>query len=253
MIKISAVVLTFNEEKNIIRCLESVSWADEILVVDSFSTDSTIELSKNYTSQIIQNEWPGYIEQKNFAVENAKYDWIFSIDADEEVSPQLRDEILRVKSEGPRADGYKMPRKVFYLEKWINHSGWYPDLKIRLFDRRKGKWGGVNPHDKVILSGSCGRFDGDLFHYTYENIFAHVHQLNRFSTIAAEAMLEKGRKPSLFKILFNPPGNFFTAYILRRGFLDGMAGFLISAMIGYHAFLKYFKLWELYRQKKMSE
>jgi glycosyltransferase involved in cell wall biosynthesis len=246
MNKITATIITFNEENNIRECLDSISWADEIVIVDSFSTDKTVEICKRYTDRIIEREWPGYIEQKNFAIDQSSYDWIFAIDADEVVSPELKDEILLLKNMGFDKHGYKMPRKVFYLNRWILHGTWYPDYKIRLFNRRYGRWGGINPHDTVILDGICGTLKHDLYHYTYEDLLGHINQINKFSSISAAELKKRGKKPSIFNIIVNPFVKFMNSYFIRRGFMDGKVGFFIACIISFETFLKYIKLWELY-------
>lgn len=245
--KISVTIITFNEERNIRRCLESVRWADEIVVVDSFSTDKTVEICREYTEHVIQHEWLGYVQQKNYAVDCATYDWIFSLDADEEISPELQSAILGMWKRGFSYDGYKVARKVYYLGRWIRHGGWYPDYKIRLFHRAKGRWGGIDLHEKVILNGTCGKLKGDLFHYTYENITVHIRKMNSYTTISAQKLYKKGRKPSLLNIFFNPPVKFIKTYFIKAGFLDGKAGFFISIIGSFYVFMKYLKLWELYQ------
>jgi glycosyltransferase involved in cell wall biosynthesis len=246
MDKVTATIITFNEERKIERCLESISWADEIVVVDSHSTDHTVEICKRFTERVLIRDWPGYIEQKNFAIEKATHDWIFAIDADEEVSPQLQEEIKRLKHFGFMTAGYQMPRKVYYLNRWISHGTWYPDYKIRLFNRKHGKWGGINPHDKIMLTGKCVKLRGDLYHYTYDNLRSHILQINSFSSISAAELKKRGKRPSLLNIVFNPLIKFINSYIIRRGFIDGVAGFYIAVIIRFEAFLKYIKLWELY-------
>ena len=245
--KISAAIITYNEEANIRRCLESVLWADEIIIVDSFSTDATVEVAREYTDRVIQRDWPGYIEQKNFAVGQAANEWVFAIDADEEVSPALQRSIRELRAKGLMADGYRLARRVHYLGKWINHSGWYPDYKVRLFNRDKGHWGGVNPHDEVILSGAVATLSGDLYHYSYKNIAAHIQQINKFTSIAAHELYSQGRRSSLLSVLGNPAVKFFKVYFLKRGFLEGLTGFFIAVTGSYYVFLKYMKLYELER------
>ncbi len=244
MIPISAVIITFNEEKNIRRCLESLKWADEIVVVDSYSEDATVAICKELGARVIQRDWPGHIEQKNFAVDSAANDWVLSLDADEELSPELHESIQKLRQAGFKKPGYRMARRVHYLGQWINHSGWYPDYKIRLFDRRKGRWGGVNPHDMVILDGEFDTLAGDLFHYSYEDVRAHIRQMNSFTSIAAAELLKSGRKPSLLNLLFNPFVKFIKTYFFKRGFLDGKAGFFLAVLGSFYVFLKYLKFWE---------
>lgn len=245
MEKITAAVITFNEEKNIRRCLESVTWADEIVVIDSHSIDKTVEIAREYTDKVIQRDWPGHIQQKNFAREAASHNWIFSLDADEEVSPELRESILTAREQGLQHDGYHLARKVHYLGKWIHHSGWYPDHKVRLFDRRKAEWGGTNPHDRIEIDSSTELLQGDLYHYSYENLSAHIQTINNFTSISAKEMHLKGRKAGLGKLLLNPFFKFLKSFFLKRGFLDGRVGLFIAITGSFYVFLKYLKLWEM--------
>jgi len=250
MEKISAAIIAYNEEKNIRRCLESVSWADEIVVIDSFSTDRTVEICREYTDRVIQHEWEGHIRQKNFAVESAANDWIFSIDSDEEVSPELRDSILALRERGLEQDGYRMARRTHYLGRWIRHSGWYPDYKVRLFQREWGRWGGVDPHDEVQLEGTCETLEGDLHHYSYEDVAAHVRELDFLTTISSQELYKMGRKASVVNLLLSPAGKFLKTLFLKGGLLDGWAGFFIAVTGSFYVFLKYLKLWELHHVKR---
>jgi len=245
--KISACLTVNNEENNIRRCLESLRWADEIVVVDSFSSDRTVEICGEYTDRVYKHEWLGYIGQKELVKNMASSPWIFFIDADEEVSPELRDEILREFDSGANRQysGYEFPRLVHYLGKWIRHGEWWPDLKLRLFLKDKGVCTGREPHDRMLVIGKVKRLESCLFHYTYENIADQVTTVNRFSSISAESMLLEGRKFSFKDMLFRPPFRFFKAYFLKRGFLNGFRGLIIATISAFGVFLKYAKLWEL--------
>lgn len=247
-VNISAVIITLNEEKNIGRCLESLkNVADEILVVDSFSTDTTAEICESYGVRFIQHPFAGHIEQKNYAVSLAEFDQVLSLDADEALSDQLVRSISTVKGSWS-CDGYTFNRLTNYCGKWIRHSGWYPDEKLRLWNRRKGRWGGMNPHDHVFMDeGSHIRhLDGDLLHYSYHSIADHMVQINQFSDIAARAAFSQGRKANILRdILLNPFLTFFKKYIIKLAILDGYEGFLISIHTAYGKFLKYTKLKEL--------
>jgi len=250
MTALSIVIITYNEEKNIQRCLDSVrAFADEIVVVDSFSTDNTKKICQDYGVRFIEQSFLGYIEQKNFALDQATHDYVLSLDADEAVSDTLATSIRSAK-EHTNADCYKMNRSASYAGKWIKHGTWYPDTKLRFFNRRKARWGGVNPHDKVIAEpGATVSFlKGDLLHYTYASIEEHITQMNRFTSIQAEAMLTSGKKASIIKILVNPAVAFFSSYIVKRGFLDGRDGLLIAKANAFATFLKYMKLWHLQHQ-----
>lgn len=247
MPKLSVVIITYNEERNIARCLESIKdLADEIVVVDSLSKDKTKSICETYGARVIEQPFLGHIAQKNFAITQASYPHQLSMDADEALSDELKKIIIDVK-ENWTADAYKMNRLSNYCGKWIKHCGWYPDTKIRLYDSRRGNWGGLNPHDRFEMQpGSTTEFlKGDLLHYTYYTIAEHVAQSNKFSTIAAKALIEKG-KPLFFAQLFiKPIAKFIRNYILRLGFLDGYYGFIICQGTAHETFLKYSKAWNL--------
>ena len=244
MIKLSAVIITLNEEKKIGRCLLSLkSIADEIVVVDSFSTDKTEEICLQHGAKFFKHNFEGYIEQKNYALTCATYDYILSIDADEALSEELKQSILKVKSNW-KYDGYFFNRFNNYCGQWIHHSNWYPDQKLRLFDRRKGKWGGTNPHDRFVqIKGATKKhIKGDLLHWVLSTYEDHIDKANKFSTIAAEEAFKKGRAASIFTILSHAMWRFVKSYIVRLGVLDGYNGFVISSFSSYTVFLKYIKL-----------
>lgn len=244
--KISACVTAGNEEAKIRRCLESLKWCDEIVVVDSFSTDRTVEVCREYTDRVYQHEWLGYIGQKNLIRGMASHPWVLFLDADEEVSPELREEILAEFEKGPDPyDGYQFPRQVFYLGKWIRHGEWYPDIKLRLFRKDRGRSEGQEPHDHVIVNGQVKTLNGHLRHYTYDDIRDHMDTVNRFSTITAQEKFRQGERFRWFDLLFRPAHRFIKAYLLRLGFMDGTQGFLIAMISTYGVFAKYAKIWEL--------
>jgi glycosyltransferase involved in cell wall biosynthesis len=244
--KISATIITFNEESNIKAACESVAWADEIVVVDSESTDATREIAANCGARVIVNPWPGFGAQKQFAVEQAKHDWIFSLDADERVSDELRHAIENVAA-NPTADGYRVPRRTFYQNRWIRGGGWYPDKQLRLFDRTKGHWKQRQIHESVEMDAGArvGELRGDLLHYTSPNA-AHHHRMigERYAPLAAQQMFEEGRRTSVLGVATAGPAAFIRSYILKGGFRDGFAGFTIASFAAHHAFLKYLLLWE---------
>lgn len=247
MPKLSVVIITFNEERNIGRCLESVrDVADDIVVVDSYSTDKTKSICASFGARFIEHAFEGHIQQKNFAMTQAKYPHQLSLDADEALSEELKNEVMRVK-ENWDADGYRMNRLANYCGKWIWHCGWYPDPKLRLYDSRKGKWGGLDPHDKFELTqGSKTAFlKGDILHYTYYTVEEHVAQSNKFSSIAARVLIEKGKTVYFIQLIINPIAKFIRNYILRLGFLDGFYGFIICQGAAHETFLKYVKAWQL--------
>lgn len=254
-LKISAVIITYNEEANIERCLDSLEGtADEVLVVDSFSSDRTADICKSKGVDFIQHPFDGHIEQKNYALSCASNDYVLSLDADEALSEELIQSIQAAKQNWTE-DGYSVNRLTNYCGKWIRHCGWYPDTKIRLWDRSKGHWGGVNPHDHVVMDEPIRirHLSGDLLHYSYPTIRDHISQINSFSDIAARAAFEKGRQSNLaLDICLNPTLTFFKKYFLKLGLLDGYEGFVISISTAYGKFLKYIKLREL-EKKQMTE
>jgi glycosyltransferase involved in cell wall biosynthesis len=247
---ISVCIITFNEEKNIVDCLESVNWVDEIVVVDSFSQDRTVDLCRKYTDKIYQIEWQGHVKQKNCALEYASNEWVLCLDADERLSPKLKEEIENVLSaDVKKIDGYFSPRHSYYLGRWINHGGWYPDYKLRLFRKSKGQWGGQDPHDKVILNGTTARLQGNLLHFVYKNLSHQLQTVDSFSTITANVLEGDDEGFSLMKLIFRPPFRFFEMYVIKKGFLDGLPGFIIAVASSFYVFLKYAKLWELTKHK----
>ena len=251
--KISGVVITYNEEANIKRCLDSLKGVvDEIVVVDSFSTDETEKICLANGVRFIKHEFEGHIQQKNLAVDQAKYDHILSLDADEELTEELQQSIKELKHNA-LGDAYECHRLTSYCGTWIHHCGWYPDKKIRLWDRRIGKWGGVNPHDKVILEADTrpALLKGDLLHYSYPTIESHVKQLDKFSSIAAEEKFKRGKRANVFiHIILYPLFIFLKTYFLKLGILDGYYGFIISINNAYYRFLKYVKLKRLYERNE---
>ena len=244
--RISACVMTYNEERDIRRCLESLTWCDEIVVLDSFSTDKTIDICKEFTDQVHTREWEGYVGTRNIIRSLAKHEWVLFLDADEEVSEELREEIVQELSrENSGYVGYEFPRQVYYLNKWIKHGEWYPDIKLRLFKKSHGYSGGQEPHDQVIVDGSIKRLRGHIYHYTYEDIYEHLETMNRYSTITARAKFNDGKRFCWTHILFRPAWRFFKAMFVKAGVLDGRRGFLIASVSAFGVAMKYLKLWEL--------
>jgi glycosyltransferase involved in cell wall biosynthesis len=251
MTKLSVTVITFNEEKKISRCLQSLTKvADEIVIVDSLSTDNTRDICLRYDVLFIEQPFLGYIEQKNFALSKASHTHVLCLDADEALTDELAQSILQEKEKGFPADGYSMNRLNSFCGQWIRHGTWYPDRKIRLLNNQKGKWGGQNPHDKIVMQENARikHLTGDLLHYTYEFPEERERQLERFSTIAAQSMFDKGRNSSYFKLLINPAWAFIKGYIIRMGFLDGKAGYKIARSTALESFLKYKKLIRLHNE-----
>jgi glycosyltransferase involved in cell wall biosynthesis len=253
VVRLSVVIITYNEEKNIARCLESVRpVADEIVVLDSFSTDRTEEICRSYGARFFTHAFDGHIEQKNRAVTYASFPHVLSLDADEALDAKLQGSIAEVKKNFEK-DGYYMNRLTNYCGHWVRHCGWYPDRKLRLWDSRKGHWTGINPHDRYELfngDGNTGRLDGDILHYSYYSVDDHYRQVAYFTDIAARAYLEKGRRSGWLKLIVNPVAKFIDHYLLRLGFLDGKAGYSISKISAYATYLKYKKLQSLYRKEK---
>jgi glycosyltransferase involved in cell wall biosynthesis len=244
MPKISAVIITYNEEKNIERCLKSIiEIVDEIVIVDSFSTDKTEEICRKYNTRFIPHKFDGYIEQKNWAANQASNDYILSLDADEELSETLQSSILKIKNNW-KYDGYFFNRLTYYCGKWIKHTSWYPARKLRLWDRRKGMWDGVNPHDIFVLQKGASQkhIKGDLLHYSYYSISEHIIQINKFSDIVSKSYHRQGLQGSYKTILLHPAWRFFRDFILKLGFLDGFYGLIVSMNSSHEVFLKYVKL-----------
>ncbi|MEQ9218651.1 MAG: glycosyltransferase family 2 protein [Cyclobacteriaceae bacterium] len=244
-VKISGVIITFNEEENIERCIQSIiDVVDEVLVVDSFSTDKTREICEKLKVKFIENPFAGHIEQKNVAVQKAKNDIILSLDADEALTEGTKTEILKVKDNWVH-DAYYVNRLTNYCGKWIRHCGWYPDKKIRLFDRKMASWGGENPHDRVVVKkgAKVGSIKGDLLHYSFPTIHDHAKTANHFSEIAAQEAIKKGKNVSLIiHVLLNPWFTFIKKYFFQLGFLDGYHGFVICVLSAHSNFLKYNKI-----------
>tara|TARA_R110002072_G_scaffold1989_5_gene16622 strand:- start:77379 stop:78143 length:765 start_codon:yes stop_codon:yes gene_type:complete len=254
MIKISVAIIAFNEEKRIEKCLASVSnIADEIVVIDSLSTDRTKEICESYQAKVISQEFLGYIEQKNFALERCQHDYILSLDADEALSEELITNILKLKSLDNLSDGYSFNRVTNYCGKWIFHCGWYPDQKLRLIRKGKAKWMGVNPHDILKLNnGENGiSINGDILHYSYPTISSHIEQTNKFTTIAARASYDKGVRSGFFKIVTRPLLKFLRDYFFKLGILDGRYGFIICSINSLSALLKYSKIKEIQEEKEI--
>jgi glycosyltransferase involved in cell wall biosynthesis len=244
---ISAVLITYNEEDKIETALRSVAGvADEIVVVDSFSSDATAELCRRYPVRLIQRVWPGYCAQKQFAADQACFDWILSLDADEKLSLDLHEEIKEWKrgEEGCEV-GYRVPRMTYFMGRWIRHTTWYPDWQLRLFRKSKGCWVGGRIHESVQVHGAVGTFSGHLLHCSYSSVSEYLKQLERFSALAAADYFDGGTRVGLLRLGLYPPLLFFKNFVLRAGFLDGLPGFVVSFLAGVSAFFKYLKLWEM--------
>jgi glycosyltransferase involved in cell wall biosynthesis len=239
--KISATIIARDEERNIARAIESLRCCDEIVVVDSGSCDRTVEIAHKLGARVIETGWRGYAAQKNYAADQATHDWVLSIDADEALSEALEADIWVLKKSGPRYDAYTMPRLAQYLGKWILHSGWYPDRKVRLYRRDKAKWVGEYVHESVKVDGTIGHLESNLLHYTCQSFTEHLKTMDRYTTLAAEEIVARRKPVSTHRLLVDPAWTFFKTYFLQRGFLDGVEGMAIAYMAALYTFLKYAK------------
>ena len=253
-VKISAVLITFNEEHNIEAALASLEGiADEIIVVDSRSADRTVQIARRFTDRVFERAWTNYADQKNCANAQAVHPWILSLDADERLSPALRAELLALRSTEPDAAGFSMPRQVFYLGRWIRHSGWFPDRRIRLFRKDAACWEGEFVHERLVFRGRSRPLSGIIQHFTYRNIADHVERINRFSGLGAQKLYAARKKCRLVHLLILPAARFFKSYVLKLGVLDGFAGLVISVLNGYAIFLRYAKLREIWKKGERIE
>ncbi len=253
MIKLSGIIITYNEESKIAKCIESlINVVDEIIVIDSLSTDNTKSICEHYNVKFIEQKFLGYIEQKNFALKSATYNHVVSLDADESLSEDLQKIIIDLKSNW-NYDGYYCKRFNYFCGQWIKYTTWYPDKKLRVFDRRKAQWKGVNPHDQVVLNDNKGKtklLKGDILHTTYQSYSEFNKRVEMFSSISAKAHYDIGKKAPISKIIINPTWAFIQSYIIKLGFLDGLNGFIISVQTANIRFLKYIKLRELIKNNK---
>jgi glycosyltransferase involved in cell wall biosynthesis len=251
-LKISATIITFNEAENIRAACESVAWADEVLVVDSRSNDRTREIANECGARVIERDWPGFAAQKQFATDSATHDWVFSLDADERVSDELRASVLALRDgdESRLADGYRVARRSFYMGRWIKGGGWYPDYQLRFYDRRRGRWEGAYVHESVKMSAGSRveTVAGDLLHFSVRDA-AHHHRMigERYAPLAARRMFEAERRTTPLRIATAGPAAFIRSFVLKGGFRDGLAGLAIARFAAHHAFLKHLMLWEMQR------
>lgn len=248
---ISLVVVTYNEEKNIERCLRSVPWASEIIVLDSYSQDDTLKIAHRLGARVFQEKWKGYGRQKASAVDKAKYDWILSLDADEALSPELAEEIQKRWPRFNSMAGYLIPRRSFHLGRWIGHGGWFPDRQLRLFHRETGRWEG-SVHEKVQVPLE-EKLKHEIHHWVFDDLADQVTTNNKYSSLQAEDLVRQGKRFSMWRLLAKPPTKFVETYFLKLGFLDGLPGFIISIGAAYSVFLKWAKLWEAERAMAESQ
>jgi glycosyltransferase involved in cell wall biosynthesis len=252
-VQLTVTVITYNEAAHIAAALDSVSWADEIIVVDSGSTDATVEIARGKATRVLTREWRGYSDQKNFAAEQASHDWVLSVDADERVTPALATEIRALLQRGPEARGYRIRRVSYYLGRWIRSTDWFPDYQLRLYDRRAGRWNGMKIHESFRLTGGEPlKLAGELEHYAYRDISHHLQKIDAYTTLMAEQMYDGGRRTNSLALAVHPWFAFVRNYFLRGGFRDGTAGFVISLLNSYYVFLKLAKLWELQRDLRRA-
>jgi glycosyltransferase involved in cell wall biosynthesis len=243
LIPVSAVIVTKNEESNIQDAIESVKGFSEIIVIDSFSSDHTVDICKNYTDKVFLEEWQGYAKQKQKGIYKASMPWVLILDADERLTPELRSEISIVL-ENKTYNGFYIPRKNFFLGKWIRHGGWWPDYTLRLFRKDMAFMQDREVHEKVVVRGSTGYLKNPMEHYTSRSLSDFIKKLENYSTLSAREMVQKDFMPGIFSLIFRPLFTFFKMFFLRRGFLDGKYGLILSLLYSYYSFSKYTKLWE---------
>lgn len=254
MSRISVIIITLNEERNITACLESVTWADEIIVLDSGSTDRTVELARRFTQSVHNVEWKGYGSTRNIGLDRATGEWVLWLDADERVPADLAEEIRAVvRQDNPACTGYDVARRAFFLGKWIRHCGWYPGRVVRLFRRGRARFNDSRVHEQIVVEGDIGRLHNDLLHYTDRDLEHYFRKFNRYTTLAAQDLHANGKTANVLDMVFRPPFMFFKMYVLRLGCLDGVHGFVLCVVSSAYVFAKYAKLWELSRPSLLKE
>jgi glycosyltransferase involved in cell wall biosynthesis len=248
--KVSVTVITLNEADHIAAALDSASWADEVIVVDSGSTDETVAIARSRGARVETRAWSGYVDQKNFAHGLAANDWIFSLDADERITPELAAEIRALVATEPPRKGYRVPRVAYHLGRWVRTTDFYPDYQTRLYDRRSARWTGLHVHESVRVDGGPGQLTNELQHYSFRDLRDQLDRINHYTTLAARQMYERGQRTGPLALVVHPPAAFLRNYLLRRGFLDGTVGLTISLMNAYSVFLKFAKLWEIQKNSR---
>jgi glycosyltransferase involved in cell wall biosynthesis len=247
---VSVTIITRNEAGHIAAAIDSAAWADEVIVVDSGSTDATVDVARRKGVRVEHRDWSGWVDQKNYAASLASNDWIFSLDADERITPALAAEVRALLQNDPPCRAYRVPRVTFHLGRWIRTTDFYPDFQTRLYDRRAARWRGKYVHESVAVDGPAGQLRHELQHYSYRDLRDHLDRINAYSTLAARQMHESGRHASVIDLVIHPPAAFLRNYLLRRGFLDGGVGLTLSAVNAYSVFLKFAKLWEIQQNPK---
>lgn len=245
MPRVTVTIITLNEADHIGAAIDSAEWADEVIVVDSGSDDGTVAIARGRGARVESRAWTGWVDQKNHAAGLAAHDWIFSLDADERITPALAAEVRALLATEPPHRAYRVPRVTFHLGRWMRTTDFYPDYQTRLYDRRAARWKGEYVHESVVADGSVGRLAGELQHYSYRDLGDHLDRINRYTTLAARQMHERGRRANVLHLLLHPPGAFLRNYVLRGGFKDGMTGLTLSLVNAYAVLLKFAKLWEL--------
>lgn len=250
---VTVTIITLNESPHIAAAIDSAAWADEILVVDSGSTDETVAIATAKGVRVMSRPWPGYVDQKNYAASVASHDWIFSLDADERMTPALADEVRRLVASDPAERAFRVPRVTFHLGRWVRTTDFYPDYQTRLYDRRAARWHGKYVHESVAADGPTGQLAHELQHYSYRDLSDHLDRINQYSSLAAQQMYESGRRAGALDLLTHPPAAFLRNYLLRGGFSDGVAGLTISLINAYSVLVKFAKLWELQQGSPTSQ
>jgi glycosyltransferase involved in cell wall biosynthesis len=251
MNRLSAVIITLNEEQNIKACLESVRWADEIVVVDSGSQDRTVDICRAYTQNVYHVPWKGFGAQKNEALDRAHHDWVLSIDADERVTPELKEEIAGLLKQDLKWNGYSVSRKSYFGKRLVLTCGWFPDRTIRFFNKKAGRFSEAAVHETVQIEGATGALTHSLVHYTYRNISDFLLRMNRYSTLAANDLYASKIKGALLKMIFRPAATFFKMYFIKKGYREGFFGIILCGLYAFYTFVKYSKLWELHKNAKI--
>ena len=252
MPQLSVIIIALNQEANIGDCLASVSFADDIVVVDTGSTDRTVELARAYTDRVLTTDWQGFGPTKNYALDQARGDWVFSLDTDERVTPALQAEILATVAAGGPLDGYRVARKNYFCGRWIRHLGWYPDYTLRLFRRGQGRFRDREVHEEVVVDGPLGTFKTPLEHYSYRSVSDYVARMDRYARLAAQELAKAGRRPCPGELFFRPVLSFFHLYFIRLGFLEGTPGYTLAVLMSMYKFLKYYYLREIARGRDLD-